>query len=66
MLIDNSRNGVGLRDGYGQRWVMPESSASGALPEPNELMLNDVTEWKEVVKLPDLSSFDWRNFSAKK
>ena len=48
-------------DAFGVRWVAPPSGGLGAaLPAPGEFLLTDVTKWKSVVKMPDLSGFDWQ------
>lgn len=51
-------------DGFGVRWVYPNSALGGALPAPGEFVLDDVTKWKEKVTIPDLKSVDWENMAA--
>lgn len=64
LSIDRPSSGEGL-DGFGVRWVSPLSGGAGsALPAPNEFLLTDVTRWKSVVRLPDVSSYDWAALSA--
>ena len=52
-------------DGFGVRWVSPPTAAGGALPAPGEFMLTDVTEWKQKIKFPDLSIYDWEKAAEK-
>ncbi len=46
-------------DGFGVRWVTPASGGGAAIPAPGEFILEDVCDWREVVKFPDLEAFDW-------
>lgn len=56
--FERGPGGSGI-DGFGVHWVAPLSAAGGALPAPGEFMLKDITEWKKVIKFPDLSKYDW-------
>ncbi|MDR2956997.1 MAG: hypothetical protein LBU61_02295 [Coriobacteriales bacterium] len=56
--LERGKGGAGV-DAFGVRWVSPPSAMGGALPAPNEFMLEDVTQWKKIVKIPDLSVYDW-------
>lgn len=38
----------------------------GAMPDPNRKVLEDVTQWRDFVKLPDLSGFDWEKYYSDK
>lgn len=62
--IEKGPEGGGY-DGFGVRWVTPESGNSAAIPAPNEFLMEDITEWEDVVKFPDLDAFDWENASKK-
>jgi hypothetical protein len=37
----------------------------GAMPEPGWIVLDDITKWREVVKLPDLTGRDWEGYYKK-
>ena len=52
-------------DGFGVCWVTPASGGGAPIPKPDEFILDDITQWKEVVKFPDLDSFDWEAAAAK-
>ncbi|MGN0294014.1 MAG: uroporphyrinogen decarboxylase family protein [Lachnospiraceae bacterium] len=45
-------------DGFGVRWVTPESGNDAPIPAPNEFVLEDICDWKNV-KFPDLAAYDW-------
>ena len=38
----------------------------GAMPKPGEIMLEDITKWRDVVKVPDLSDRDWEGYYKSK
>jgi len=62
--IERGENGAGT-DAFGVNWVAPLSGGAGsALPKPDEFMLDDVTKWKEVVTIPDISVYDWEGLAA--
>lgn len=46
-------------DGFGVRWVAPSSGSGTSIPAPNEFILKDICDWREVVTFPDLDAFDW-------
>lgn len=56
--IEKGPKGGGY-DGFGVRWVAPESGAGAAIPAPNEYVLDDITEWKKKINIPDVNEFDW-------
>lgn len=39
---------------------------NGAMPDPNIRLLDDITKWRDVIKLPDLSDFDWEKYYTDK
>lgn len=53
---------TGMEDGYdsfGVHWVfVPEDFAP--MTVSGEYVLEDIADWKEVVKFPDLDSIDWK------
>ena len=50
-------------DGFGVRWVNPESGGGAPIPAPGEFLLDTETivDWKRRVKFPDLAAFDWES-----
>jgi len=59
MPIERGIGGAGT-DAWGVNWVAPVSGGMGAaLPKPGEFLLEDITKWRSVVTIPDLSVFDW-------
>lgn len=46
-------------DPWGVTFVTGEEINFAALPKPNDFILTDVTKWRDVIKAPDCSGFDW-------
>jgi hypothetical protein len=62
--IERGPGGSGV-DAFGVRWVAPITGGPGsALPAPDEFMLDDVTNWKKVITIPDVSAVDWEGIAA--
>ena len=60
--IYNSRLGRGhgadMTDIFGIRWrYVP--AAGGSIVEPGAPLLDDVNNWRKVIRLPDVDSWDW-------
>lgn len=62
--FEKGPEGGGL-DGFGVEWITPASGGGAPIPKPGNYVLEDVTEWKEVVQFPDLDAFDWEAQAAK-
>ena len=43
-------------DGFGISWVMDQY---GAITEPGNYLLSDISEWTEKFHIPDLTGYDW-------
>ena len=50
---------------WGVKYVGSEENNWGALPEPGFIILDDFTKWRDVIKNPDMSSFDWEDYFRK-
>jgi hypothetical protein len=44
--------------GLGVTYVGSADNGFGAMPKPGEVLLDDITKWRDVIKLPDLSGRD--------
>ena len=51
--------GVVSKDCWGVTYVPADSVAGAKIPKPNDFILRDIRDWREVIKLPDLSQFDF-------
>lgn len=49
-------------DGFGVRWLTPSTGGGAAIPAPNEyvLDLDNLEDWRNIVKFPDLEAIDWK------
>ena len=54
----------GGKDMFGVDWEFVEA-AGGSMVRPGKPMLEDVNDWKSVLKFPDLDSWDWEGSSKK-
>ena len=50
-------------DGFGVEWQY-ESSIGAPMPTTGQILLDDVTRWKDVVKFPDLDLINWNEQAA--
>lgn len=51
-------------DMFGVEWIF-DPNANGSMVKPGAPILEDVNDWREVIKLPDVDSWDWEG-SAKR
>lgn len=61
---ENPTDRKGGPDMFGVEWVY-EPEADGSMVIPGHPILEDVNDWKEVIKFPDVDSWDWEG-SAKR
>lgn len=52
-------------DGFGVEWLASTSAGGAAVPHTVHPVLEDITQWRDVVKFPDLNEFDWEGLAAK-
>ncbi len=50
----------------GVTYVGSPEMNNGAMPKPGEVLIEDITKWRDILKLPDLSDFDWEDYYTKK
>lgn len=51
--------GDGGPDGFGLVWRRTASGLGGGTPAPNQNLIPDICDWKEVVHFPDIANYDW-------
>ena len=57
-------NESGGKDMFGVKWVY-EPNAGGSMEDPNEPpILEDIFDWREAIKFPDLDELDWEGSAA--
>ena len=64
LLLGQRVNGVG-RDIFGVEWTSEGSAVDAALPKPGDFILDDIRNWRDVIKFPDFSDVDWESMAAK-
>ena len=47
-------------DGFGIKWEYPSTGGGAAVPDVNYTIMDDVTEWREKVTIPDPAKYDWK------
>ena len=50
---------------YGVEYVGSEDLFNGAMPRPGQIILRDITKWRDVIKNPDTSHRDWEGYYKK-
>ncbi|MCF0143182.1 MAG: methyltransferase [Parasporobacterium sp.] len=62
---DNLGRGAGkdIVDTFGIKWTY-EPVAGGSIVKGGNPILKDVNEWRDVIKLPDIDSWDWETAAA--
>jgi hypothetical protein len=58
-ILGNFRGPQGGKDPWGVTFVTNAETNYGALPKPNDFILTDIRKWRDVIKAPDYSGFDW-------
>ena len=54
--------GVG-RDIFGVEWSMEGSAVEAAMPKMDKFILEDIRDWRDVIKFPDFSGVDWESMA---
>ena len=58
-VMGDFRGPKGGKDPWGVPFVTNEETGFAAIPEPNNFILKDITEWRDVIKLPPMEDIDW-------
>lgn len=61
---ENPADKKGGPDMFGVEWIY-DPRAGGSMVRPGTPLLSDVNDWKEVIRFPDVDSWDWEG-SAKR
>jgi hypothetical protein len=59
VIIGDFRGPDGGKDPWGVPFVTSNGVGFTAMPKPNDFILTDITKWRDVIKAPDYSGFDW-------
>jgi len=58
-IMGSFRGPGGGKDPWGVTFVTTKEIEFAALPKPNDFILTDITKWRDVIKAPNYSGFDW-------
>jgi hypothetical protein len=58
-LLNQHRLKGGGKDIWGVEYVPTYETGNALLPKPNDFILDDITRWRDVIKAPDLSDYNW-------
>lgn len=47
-------------DGFGIKWEYPASGSGAAIPDVHATILDNITEWREKVRIPDPAQYNWK------
>ncbi len=50
-------------DEFGIEYTTTDASMGGMMPVPGRILLEDITQWRDVIKTPDLSGTDWERLA---
>ncbi|MCL1804085.1 MAG: hypothetical protein FWG30_10740 [Eubacteriaceae bacterium] len=53
------------KDYFGVEWVIDNSAFQAALPKPGDFILDDIRNWRDIIKVPDFSNVDWAEAAKK-
>lgn len=53
------------KDHWGVMNVPVPEAAGSKIPEPGNFLLKDIRHWRDVIKTPDISGFDWEVLAKK-
>lgn len=52
-------------DEYGVLYTTTEESMGAGMPVPGKVFLPDITKWRDILKIPDISHVDWEKLAKK-
>ncbi|MCL2137545.1 MAG: veratrol--corrinoid protein metyltransferase [Coriobacteriia bacterium] len=65
MITDDDGNIIGFRDRWGVEYVSTKETSNAALPVPNKFILDDIRNWRDVIKAPEIPDLDWAEEAKK-
>ncbi len=58
-LQKHRKNYVGGIDPFGVEYVYSDAVFGATMPKTSDFILKDIRQWRDVIKAPDISHFDW-------
>ncbi|HHV11147.1 MAG TPA: hypothetical protein GXX75_12795 [Clostridiales bacterium] len=65
LLNNQGEYGKGGIDMFGVNWLVTRDTGYQAIPDPSQHVLDDVTQWRDIVHFPDLDAMDWEAAAAR-
>lgn len=62
-LAKHRTPGVGGIDPWGVKYVYSNEINGATMPDNSTFILDDVTKWRDVIKAPDISGYDWEKIA---
>lgn len=62
-LSKHRTNGVGGIDPWGVNYVYSEEVNGATMPDTRNFILDDITKWRDIIKAPDISGYDWERIA---
>ncbi|MCL2632681.1 MAG: veratrol--corrinoid protein metyltransferase [Coriobacteriia bacterium] len=64
--LDDDGKMIGFKDMWGVEYVSTKETSNAALPVPDQFILDDITKWRDIIKVPDFpEDIDWVAQAAK-
>ncbi len=60
-IIGDFRGPKGGIDPWGVPFIVSDAAEFTAMPKPSDFILTDIRNWRDVIKIPDYSGFDWES-----
>ena len=57
-------NGVG-KDIFGVEWAKEGSAVDASMPKMDKFIMEDIRDWRDIIKVPDWSGVDWEAMAKK-
>lgn len=58
-LQNHRKNFVGGIDPFGVEYVYSDAVYGATMPKTSDFILKDIRKWRDVIKAPDISGYDW-------
>lgn len=63
LIVSEFRMKGGGKDCWGVTYVPTEETGGALLPKPGEFILDDICNWRDVIKAPSLEGIDWEKMA---
>lgn len=64
-FLEANRTPEGGFDIWGVEYVATKETGGMALPVPGKFILDDITKWRDIIRVPDFGEVDWETMAKK-